>query len=62
MTGTHTKHLQPICHAETAQMKLPGQKTSTTGTCMSQVGPRSYEVKVRDSVLLAQQPSTGPFQ
>jgi len=29
---------------------------------MSQVGPHSYEVKVRDSVLLAEQPSTGPFQ
>lgn len=31
-------------------MKLPGQKTWSAGTCMAQAGPRSYEVKVGETV------------
>ena len=46
----HAKPLQPINQGETVRMKLPGQKTWTPGTCMGQVGPRSYEVKVGESV------------
>ena len=30
-------------------MKLLGQKTWTPGTCLGQVGPRSYDVKVGES-------------
>ena len=32
------------------RIKLPRQKTWSAGTCMGPVGPRSYEVKVGESV------------
>ena len=45
----HTKPLQPVHQGDTVCMRLPGQKTWSPGTCMGQVGPRSYEVKVGES-------------
>ena len=46
----HTKPLQPIHQGDTMRMRLPGQRTWSPGTCMGQVGPRSYEVKVGESI------------
>lgn len=46
----HAKPLRPIGQGETVRMKLPGQKTWSAGTCMAQAGPRSYEVKVGETV------------
>ena len=48
--NNHTKPLQPIDRGETVRIRLPGQKTWSAGTCMGPVGPRSYEVKVGESV------------
>lgn len=45
-----TKPQQAIGHGETVHMKLPGQKMWSAGTCMGQVGPLSYKVKVGESV------------
>ena len=42
--------LRPIGQGETVRMKLPGQKTWSAGTCMAQAGPRSYDVKVGETV------------
>ena len=49
-SNKHTKPLQPIHQGDTVRMKLPGQRTWSPGTCMGQVGPRSYEVKVGESI------------
>ena len=46
----HAKLLHPIKPGETVRMKLPGQKTWTAGTCTGQTGPRSYDVKVGETV------------
>ena len=46
----HAKLLHPIKPVETVRMKLPGQKTWTAGTCTGQTGPRSYDVKVGETV------------
>ena len=46
----HAKPLQPIHQGDTVRMRLPGQRTWSPDTCMSQVGPRSYEVKVGESI------------
>ena len=31
-------------------MRLPGEKTWTAGTCTGQTGPRSYDVKIGETV------------
>ena len=46
----HVRPLQPVDQGETVRMKLPGQKTWSRGTCLGTFGPRSYEVKVGESI------------
>ena len=46
----HTKPLQPIEPGQTVRMKLPGNSTWTAGTCIGEVGPRSYKVLIGDSI------------
>lgn len=46
----HTKSLRPIRQGKTVRTKLTGQKTWSAGTRMAQAGPRSYEVKVGETV------------
>ena len=46
----HAKPLHPIKPGETVRMRLPGQKTWTAGTCTGQTGPRSYDVKIGETV------------
>ena len=46
----HVKPLQPIVVGETVRIRNPREKLWTAGTCMGQVGPRSYDVKVGESV------------
>ena len=46
----HVKPLQPIVSGETVRMRTPGEKSWTAGTCIGQAGPRSYDVKVGESV------------
>ena len=46
----HAKPLHPIQPGETVRMKLPGQKTWTAGSCTGQTGPRSYDVKIGETV------------
>ena len=46
----HTKPLQPIEPGQTVRMKLPGNSTWTAGTCIGEVGPRSYKVQIGDSI------------
>ena len=40
----HSKPLEPIVVGESVRMKLPGQDTWKSGTCVGQAGPRSYNV------------------
>ena len=42
----HAKPLKPIATGEIVRMRLPGQKTWSTGVCTGIVGPRSYGVQV----------------
>ena len=46
----HAKLLKPIASGDTIWMHLPGQTTCTAATCTDTVGPRSYTVKMRESV------------
>ena len=46
----HAKPLHPIKPGETVRMRLPGQNTWTAGTCTGQTGPRSYDVKVGETM------------
>ena len=46
----HTRPLTPIDEGATVRMRLPGEKTWTPGTCTDQVNPRSYRVKIGDTV------------
>ena len=46
----HAKPLHPIKPGEIVHMRLPGQKTWTAGTYTGQTGPRSYDVKVSETV------------
>ena len=41
-----TKLRSPISPGETVRMRLPGEKTWTSGTCTGLVAPRSYDVQV----------------
>ena len=43
-------NLPPIAPGETVRMKLPGEKTWTPGTCTGEKGPRSYGVRVGETV------------
>ena len=45
----HGKDLKPITPGETVRMRLPGQTTWSLGTCTAIAGPRSYEIKVRNT-------------
>ena len=42
----HAKPLKPIATGEVVRMRLPGQKTWSTGVFTGLVGPRSYGVQV----------------
>lgn len=44
------KPLDPISVGETVRMKLPGEKTWSSGTCVATAGPRSYRVQVGQTV------------
>lgn len=44
------KPLHPISVGETVRMKLPGEKTWSSGTCTATAGPRSYRVQVGQTV------------
>ena len=44
-----SKPLQPISPGKTVRMEFPGQTTWSAGTCMGDVAPRSYNVKVEGS-------------
>ena len=44
----NTKALPPISVGESVRMRLPGQKTWSTGSCTGLAGPRSYEVQIGD--------------
>lgn len=44
------KPLDPISVGETVRMKLPGEKTWSSGTCTATAGPRSYRVQVGQTV------------
>ena len=46
----HPKPPQPINTRETMRIKLPGQKHCSAVTCLGQVIPGSYQVKVDESV------------
>ena len=46
----HTKELPPLAPGEAVRMRLPRQTTWSPGVCTGLVGPRSYKVKVGDSV------------
>ena len=46
----HTKELPPIAPGEAVWMRLPGQTIWSPGVCTGLVCPRSYKVKVGDSV------------
>ena len=38
----------PLSEGQTVRMRLPGSKLWTPGTCMGEVAPRSYNVKIGD--------------
>ncbi|KAK2560628.1 hypothetical protein P5673_016377 [Acropora cervicornis] len=39
------KPLEPISVGETVRLRLPGEKTWSSGTCTDTAGPRSYQVQ-----------------
>ena len=48
----HTKPLKPLPPGDSVRMQLPGQKAWSPGVCAGLVGPRSYEVKAEDRILV----------
>ena len=46
----HVKPLKPIVSHEAVRINPPGEKSWVTGSCIRQVTPYSYHVKVGDSV------------
>ena len=48
----YNQRLKPIAAGEAVRMRLPGQKGWNQGVCTGLVGPRSYRVKVGESMFI----------